>query len=67
MRRAPVALGDRLGQLGLARAGGPLDQHRLLQPVGEVDDARDAFVGEVVHGSEAFAHGGDRLEAMLVG
>ena len=41
-------LGDRLGQLGLAGAGRALDEDRLLQPVGEVDDAGDALVGQVV-------------------
>ena len=41
-------LGHRLGQLGLARAGRALDQDRLPQPVGEVDDPGDALVGEVV-------------------
>ena len=41
-------LGDRLGQLGLARAGRALDEDRLAEPVGEVDDPGDALVGEVV-------------------
>ena len=41
-------LGDALGQLGLADAGRTLHQHRLLEPVGEEDDAGDAGVGEVV-------------------
>ena len=40
--------GDRLGQLGLADTGRPLDQHRLLEPVGEEHDAGDGGVGEVV-------------------
>ena len=39
--------GHRLGQLGLARPGRALDQHRLGQPVGQVDDPGDAVVGQV--------------------
>ena len=58
-------LGHRLGQLGLARAGGTLDQHRLLQPLGEVHDARDAFVGEVVDLAQTVADFGDGLEAIV--
>ena len=46
-------LGHRLGQLGLADPGRALDQHRLLEPVGEVHDARDAGVGEVVRAPQA--------------
>ena len=46
-------LGDRLGELGLADAGRSLDQHRLLEPVGEVHDARDAGVGQVVGPAQA--------------
>ena len=34
--RAPVAAGHRLGQLGLADPGRPLDEQRLLQRAGEV-------------------------------
>ena len=48
MSRAPVTSAMRLGQLGLADAGRALDQHRLLEPVGEEHDAGDAGVGEVV-------------------
>ena len=46
-------LGHGLGQLGLAHAGRPLDQHRLLQPVGQVHDPGDARVGEVVRATQA--------------
>ena len=41
-------LGDRLGELRLAGAGRPFDEHRLAEPVGEEGDAGDAVVGEVV-------------------
>src|SRR3954447_2857729 len=58
-------LGDRLGELRLAGAGGTFDEHRLLQPVGEVHDAGDAFVGEVVDLAQALANLGDRLEAVI--
>ena len=40
--------GDGLGELGLADTGRAFHQHRLLEPVGEVDDAGDRRVGEVV-------------------
>ena len=42
-----MAVGDRLGQLGLAGARRALDQQRLAQPVGEEDGRGDAVVGEV--------------------
>src|SRR5581483_538389 len=58
-------LGDRLGQLGLAGAGRALDEHRLLQPVGQVDDPGDALVGQVPHRRQALAHCGNRFEAGL--
>ena len=64
MSRAPVISATDLASCGLARAGRALDQHRLLQPVGEVHDAGDALVGEVVDLAQAVADGGDRLEAM---
>ena len=66
MSRAPVHLGHRLGQLGLAGAGRTLDQDRLLEPVGQVDDAGDALVGEVVDLAQALADLGDGLEAWSV-
>jgi hypothetical protein len=56
-----VHLRHRLGQLGLAGAGGALDEDRLAEPVGEVDDAGDTFVGEVVHTAQAVA---DRLHVL---
>ena len=62
MRRAPVHLGHRLGQLGLARAGRALDQDRLLQPVGQVHDAGDALVGEVLALAQAVTDGVDGFE-----
>ena len=45
--------GDGLGELGLADAGRALDEHRLAEPVGEVHDAGDARVGEVVDAAQA--------------
>ena len=48
-------LGDGLGELGLARAGRALDEHRLAEAVGEVDDTGDAVVGEVVHVAQPVA------------
>ncbi len=45
----PGELGDRLGELGLARSGRTLDQDRLAQPIGEERHAGDALVGQVVH------------------
>ena len=39
--------GDGLGEFGLARAGRALDEHRLGEPVRQVDDSRDPVVGEV--------------------
>ena len=50
-------LGHRLGELGLARAGRALDEHRLLQAVGEVHHPGDALVGEVVDVLELLADG----------
>ena len=55
--------GHGLRQLGLAGAGRPLDQDRLGQAVGQVDDPGDPVVGQVVHPGKARAHGVDRLEA----
>ena len=39
--------GQRLGQLGLADAGGALDEQRLVQPGHEEDRGREARVGDV--------------------
>ena len=58
-------LGHRLGQLGLARAGRTLDEDRLLEAVGEVDDTGDAFVREVVDLLQTVADCGHRLEAVI--
>src|SRR5439155_17737758 len=54
-----------LGQLGLARAGRALDQDGLLQTVGQVDDAGDALIGQVVDRPQPLAHCGDGLETGL--
>ena len=45
--------GQRLGELGLADAGRPLDEDRLLHAVGEVDRGGDAAVAHVVVGAQA--------------
>ena len=58
-------LGHRLGQLGLAGAGRALDEDRLAEPVGEVDDAGDAVVGQVVDLLQAVTDLVDGLEPML--
>ena len=55
-------LGDRLGELGLAGSGGTLDQDRLAEAVGQVDDAGDALVGEVVDLAEPVADVVDSVE-----
>ena len=53
----PGHLGHGLGQLGLARAGRTLDEHRLAEPVGQEDHAGNAVVGEVVDVLQALADG----------
>ena len=40
--------GDALGELGLAGSGRPLNQNGLAEALGEVYDAGDAIIGEVV-------------------
>jgi hypothetical protein len=50
-------LGNGLRQLGLARAGRAFDEHRLAEPVGQEDHARNAVVGEVVDVLQALADG----------
>src|ERR687897_1045981 len=57
-------LGHRLGELRLAGACWALDEHRLTEAVGKVDDAGDALVGQVVDLAQRLAHGGDGLEAV---
>ena len=52
----------RLGQLGLADPGRPLDQQRLAQPVGQEDGRRGRVVGEVAGGAEPLADLGRRRE-----
>src|SRR5205085_3049452 len=57
----------RLGELRLADACRPFDEHRLAEPVGKEDDARDVGVGQIVDcaqslrrtldGVEPFGHG----------
>ena len=56
-------VGHRLRQLRLARAGRPLDEDRLAQPVGQVDDAADRVVGQVAHLGQADPHRIEGLEA----
>jgi hypothetical protein len=53
----------RLGQLRLARPRRALHEDRLAEAVGQVDDAGDALVGQVVHAAQGVADGGDGLEA----
>jgi hypothetical protein len=66
MSRAPCHLGHRLGQLGLAGAGRALDEDRLAEPIGQVHDAGDALVGEVVDpaGQERGGHVGVHHERL---
>ena len=54
--------GHRLGQLGLAGPGRALHQDRLGQAVGQVDDARDPVVGQVVDPGQSRAHRVDGVE-----
>src|SRR5205085_5249926 len=42
-----------------------LDEHRLLQAVGQIDDAGDALIRQIAHRREAVAHRGHGLEAGL--
>ena len=63
MSRDAGHLGHALGQLGLARAGRPLDQDRLAQPVGQEHHPGDAVVGQVRDVLQLLAHGGDGVEA----
>ena len=55
--------GDRLGQLGLADAGGALDQDRLLQAVGEEHHPGDADVRQVVGLAQPRDHVVDTLKS----
>src|SRR5204863_7447384 len=57
-------LGYRLGELGLAGAGRALDEHGLLQAVGEIHDAGDAFVGEVADVLQAVPNLGPGVESV---
>ena len=56
-------LGHRLGQLRLAGAGRAFDQDRLAEPLGQVHDAGDPFVGEVGDPSQSFTDDCGGLEA----
>ena len=55
-------LGDRLGQLGLADPGRPLDQQRLAQPIGQEDGGGDGGGGQVADAGQPVGHLGDRAE-----
>ena len=57
-------LGDRLGELRLAGAGGTLDQDRLAEPVGEERHSGDSVVGQVVDALQAISHLLDTVEAV---
>ena len=58
-QRAAEVAGERLRQLGLADAGGPLDEHGLAEPGGEVGDERRRLAGQVADRAQA---GGDLLD-----
>ena len=58
--RAVEVGGERLGQLGLADAGRPLDEHRLAEPGGEEGDERGRLAREVAGGAEPGVDVGDR-------
>ncbi len=55
--------GDGLRELGLAGAGGALDEDRLVESRGEIDDRRDLLVGEVADLREQRQRLGGRGEA----
>jgi hypothetical protein len=57
-------LGDRLGELRLASARRPFDEHRLAEPVGEEGNAGDPLVGQIVDVTQAVAHLLDTLETV---
>ena len=56
-------VGDRLGERGLAGAGGALDEHGLGETIGKVDHRRDGLVTQVVVLREKFLYLFGRLEA----
>src|SRR5699024_2226440 len=58
--------GDGLGELGLADARRALDEQRLAQPVGEVDDGGCGTVGEVALSAERLDHVVDALEGRFL-
>ena len=49
----PSEFGNALCQLGFARTGRAFDEHRLAEALGEIDDAGNAVVGEVVDALQA--------------
>ena len=57
-------LGDALGELGLAGTGRTLDEDGLAEAIGEVGDAGDAIVGQVVDAAQAAT---DLLDALETG
>ncbi len=57
--------GDAFRELGLSGTGRPLDEDRLQQPVGEVDDSRQPVVSEVSDRGETVANLVDGDEAGL--
>ncbi len=52
--------GHRLGQLGLADPGRPLDEHRLAEADGQVGDERGRLGGQVAGRPQAVGHVRDR-------
>ena len=63
MSRAPTSR-RRTWQVRLADTRRTLDEDRLPQAVGQVDDPGDALIGQVVDPAEAFTHLGDGLESI---
>ena len=55
---------DRLRELRLADTGRTLDEHRLLEPVGEEDDPGDVVVGQVLDVTQPADDVLDRLETI---
>jgi hypothetical protein len=57
-------LGDRFGELGLARTSWALDQHRLAEAIGEERHPRNAVVGQIIDAFQALPDLVDALKAV---
>ena len=64
MSRALVIAAAALASSVLPTPAGPFDEHRLAEPVGEVHDAGDARVGEIVDAAQALQDVGNGVEAL---